>query len=193
MGEAMKRKTRSFKKRVQRIQILTLLIFLVLYTSTYLFYRGAYTSKIISMNTRIVEQTSQTIRENNRNITDTIASFVSNATVQAYLSEEDLYEKSILQRSLSNLLLNYHGLHPMLRAVAVLEPNGRNTRTGSVAYRDFQRILENTDGKTVSDLILSDTGEPLIAMRHVINSPSDFGRTLGECVFVFNTDRKSVV
>ncbi len=183
----MKRKTRSFKKRVQRIQILTLLIFLVLYTSTYLFYRGAYTSKIISMNTRIVEQTSQTIRENNRNITDTIASFVSNATVQAYLSEEDLYEKSILQRSLSNLLLNYHGLHPMLRAVAVLEPNGRNTRTGSVAYRDFQRILENTDGKTVSDLILSDTGEPLIAMRHVINSPSDFGRTLGECVFVFNT------
>lgn len=183
----MKRKTYSFKKRVQRIQVLTLLIFLALYASTYLFYRSAYTDKIISMNTRIVDQTAQTIRENNRNITDTIASFVSNTTVQTYLAEEDLYEKSVLQRSLSNLMLNYYGLHPMMRAIAVLEPGGRNIRTGSVNYRDFRHILENTNDKTVSDLIVSDTGEPLVAVRHAINSPSDFGRTLGECVFVFNT------
>lgn len=183
----MKPKTRSFKKRVQQIQTITLLVFLALFVSTYLFYRSAYTGKIISMNTRIVEQTSQTIRENSRNITDTIASFVSNATVQAYLAEEDLYKKSILQRSLDNLMLNYHGLHPMLRAVAILEPNGRNIRTGSVAYRDFRNILENTSGKPVSDLIRSDTGEPLVAIRHGINSSHDFGRTLGECVFVFNT------
>ena len=149
-------------------------------------YYRSYTEKIIDLNTRMVTQSAQAIRENNANIMNTVISFVSNATVQGYLSETDVYEKSIALRSLSNLLFNYRYLHPTLQAVAVLEPSGDSVREGNILYSDFQAILENTRHKTFSSLVMSSAGNPLIAVRYPINSHTDFGRQIGECIFVFN-------
>ena len=149
-------------------------------------YYRSYTEKIIDLNTRMVTQSAQAIRENNANIMNTVISFVSNATVQGYLSETDVYEKSIALRSLSNLLFNYRYLHPTLQAVAVLEPSGDSVREGNILYSDFQAILENTRHKTFSSLVMTSTGNPLIAVRYPINSHTDFGRQIGECIFVFN-------
>lgn len=182
----MEKKAPSFRARAIRIQVLILIVFFILYIASSLVYYRSYTDKIINLNTRIVAQSAQTIRENNDNIMNTVISFVSNATVQDYLSETDIYARSLLLRSLSNLLFNYHYLHPSLQAVAVLEPGGDSIREGNVLYSDFQTILESTREKTFSGLIISSTGEPLIAVRYPINSHTDFGRCLGECIFIFN-------
>lgn len=182
----MDKREPSFKAKAIRIQILILVVFFVLYIVSSVVYYRSYTEKIIDLNTRMVTQSAQAIRENNANIMNTVISFVSNATVQGYLSETDVYEKSIALRSLSNLLFNYRYLHPTLQAVAVLEPSGDSIREGNILYSDFQAILENTRHKTFSSLVMSSAGNPLIAVRYPINSHTDFGRQIGECIFVFN-------
>lgn len=182
----MDKREPSFKAKAIRIQILILVVFFVLYIVSSVVYYRSYTEKIIDLNTRMVTQSAQAIRENNANIMNTVISFVSNATVQGYLSETDVYEKSIALRSLSNLLFNYRYLHPTLQAVAVLEPSGDSVREGNILYSDFQAILENTRHKTFSSLVMSSAGNPLIAVRYPINSHTDFGRQIGECIFVFN-------
>lgn len=182
----MDKREPSFKAKAIRIQILILVVFFVLYIVSSVVYYHSYTEKIIDLNTRMVTQSAQAIRENNANIMNTVISFVSNATVQGYLSETDVYEKSIALRSLSNLLFNYRYLHPTLQAVAVLEPSGDSVREGNILYSDFQAILENTRHKTFSSLVMSSAGNPLIAVRYPINSHTDFGRQIGECIFVFN-------
>lgn len=182
----MDKREPSFKAKAIRIQILILVVFFVLYIISSVVYYRSYTEKIIDLNTRMVTQSAQAIRENNANIMNTVISFVSNATVQGYLSETDVYEKSIALRSLSNLLFNYRYLHPTLQAVAVLEPSGDSVREGNILYSDFQAILENTRHKTFSSLVMSSAGNPLIAVRYPINSHTDFGRQIGECIFVFN-------
>lgn len=182
----MDKREPSFKAKAIRIQILILVVFFVLYIISSVVYYRSYTEKIIDLNTRMVTQSAQAIRENNANIMNTVISFVSNATVQGYLSETDVYEKSIALRSLSNLLFNYRYLHPTLQAVAVLEPSGDSIREGNILYSDFQAILENTRHKTFSSLVMSSAGNPLIAVRYPINSHTDFGRQIGECIFVFN-------
>lgn len=182
----MDKREPSFKAKAIRIQILILVVFFVLYIVSSVVYYRSYTEKIIDLNTRMVTQSAQAIRENNANIMNTVISFVSNATVQGYLSETDVYEKSIALRSLSNLLFNYRYLHPTLQAVAVLEPSGDSVREGNILYSDFQAILENTRQKTFSSLVMSSAGNPLIAVRYPINSHTDFGRQIGECIFVFN-------
>lgn len=182
----MDKREPSFKAKAIRIQILILVVFFVLYIVSSVVYYHSYTEKIIDLNTRMVTQSAQAIRENNANIMNTVISFVSNATVQGYLSETDVYEKSIALRSLSNLLFNYRYLHPTLQAVAVLEPSGDSIREGNILYSDFQAILENTRHKTFSSLVMSSAGNPLIAVRYPINSHTDFGRQIGECIFVFN-------
>lgn len=182
----MDKREPSFKAKAIRIQILILVVFFVLYIVSSVVYYRSYTEKIIDLNTRMVTQSAQAIRENNANIMNTVISFVSNATVQGYLSETDVYEKSIALRSLSNLLFNYRYLHPTLQAVAVLEPSGDSVREGNILYSDFQAILENTRHKTFSSLVMSSAGNPLIAVRYPINSHTDFGRQSGECIFVFN-------
>ena len=182
----MDKREPSFNAKAIRIQILILVVFFVLYIVSSVVYYRSYTEKIIDLNTRMVTQSAQAIRENNANIMNTVISFVSNATVQGYLSETDVYEKSIALRSLSNLLFNYRYLHPTLQAVAVLEPSGDSIREGNILYSDFQAILENTRHKTFSSLVMSSAGNPLIAVRYPINSHTDFGRQIGECIFVFN-------
>ena len=182
----MDKREPSFKAKAIRIQILILVVFFVLYIVSSVVYYRSYTEKIIDLNTRMVTQSAQAIRENNAIIMNTVISFVSNATVQGYLSETDVYEKSIALRSLSNLLFNYRYLHPTLQAVAVLEPSGDSIREGNILYSDFQAILENTRHKTFSSLVMSSAGNPLIAVRYPINSHTDFGRQIGECIFVFN-------
>lgn len=182
----MDKREPSFKAKAIRIQILILVVFFVLYIISSVVYYRSYTEKIIDLNTRMVTQSAQAIRENNANIMNTVISFVSNATVQGYLSETDVYEKSIALRSLSKLLFNYRYLHPTLQAVAVLEPSGDSIREGNILYSDFQAILENTRHKTFSSLVMSSAGNPLIAVRYPINSHTDFGRQIGECIFVFN-------
>mgnify|MGYP001625329086 FL=1 len=182
----MDKREPSFKAKAIRIQILILVVFFVLYIVSSVVYYRSYTEKIIDLNTRMVTQSAQAIRENNANIMNTVISFVSNATVQGYLSETDVYEKSIALRSLSNLLFNYRYLHPTLQAVAVLEPSGDSVREGNILYSDFQAILENTRHKTFSSLVMSSAGNPLIAVRYPSNSHTDFGRQIGECIFVFN-------
>lgn len=182
----MEKQAPSFRARAIRIQVLILIVFFVLYIASSLVYYRSYTNRIIDLNTRIVTQSTQTIRENNDNIMNTVISFVSNSTVQGYLSQEDVYERSLSLRSLSNLLFNYRYLHPTLQAVAVLEPGGDSIREGNILYSDFQNILENTQEKTFSSLIMSSAGAPLIAVRYPINSHTDFGRRLGECIFIFN-------